>query len=203
MLFSELIGWCLFSPEDLCCLLNLPPPSGIINDLWNLPLVAPNPLMADNAGGHSMRWAKVSKINISSASRGQIYKEPTWNLFSFPIHCSRIPEHGAAARFWLWLKLKLHFSTLKPSPTYVITQRFWRQTYLLFASTFVFLFFIHNSLHYSVLYSDLTNRHFLLSHFFPPEIMYNHDKTIQILKSIIEHPWWFQWLIIHLPTQGT
>ena len=30
-----------------------------------------------------------------------------------------------------------------------------------------------------------------------------NDKTIQILKSFIEHPWWFQWLIIHLPTRGT
>ena len=52
------------------------------------------------------------------------------------------------------------------------------------------------------LISDLTNCHFLLSHF-SPEIMYDHDKTIQILKSIMEHPWWFQWLIIHLPRQGT
>lgn len=76
------------SPADLCCLLNLPPPSGIINDLWNLLLIAQNPLH-----GRQCRWAfyEISQDfehnGFLSQLRANIWRAlDPWNLFS-TIHC--------------------------------------------------------------------------------------------------------------------
>lgn len=96
------------SPADLCCLLNLPAPSGIINDLWNLPPVAQNP-----SHGRQCSWAfhVTVKIFNPKASWEQMWEEPLpLRLYSPSPFIA--PEHRAAARIWQWPKLNFHLTTV-------------------------------------------------------------------------------------------
>ena len=106
-IWMDAISWSdllmFVSPADLCCLLSLSSPSGIINDSWNLPLVAQNPSHGRNADGHSMRWAKILNTKPSSDSWEQIYEEPlSPEIYSPSLFI--VPEHRAATRIcgWNW-----------------------------------------------------------------------------------------------------